>query len=148
VNLPEAKRSLSDTQLSAPVPVFNTVCFGLIDAPRPRVWVGFRVTLSPKPQVRRPQLAEEVIEEAESAEAEAGAEAARLQAALQTPGDALDACDLCREDGAPARPLCCVTCCSAWCGLHSAARDSLSAALKQSPAGFRYAQYCACAASW
>ncbi|KAK9834168.1 hypothetical protein WJX81_004826 [Elliptochloris bilobata] len=51
-------------------------------------------------QRRKPQLAEVVIEEAELAEAEARAEAARLQAAMQTPPDALDACDLCREDGA------------------------------------------------
>ena len=36
----------------------------------------------------------------EAAEADAVAEAARLLAALQTPADALDACDLCREDGA------------------------------------------------
>lgn len=36
----------------------------------------------------------------EAAEADAAAETARLLAALQTPADALDACDLCREDGA------------------------------------------------
>ena len=43
-----------------------------------------------------------VIDEVEVAEADAGAETARLLAALQTPADAPDACDLCREDGARA----------------------------------------------
>ena len=45
-------------------------------------------------------MAEIVIDEAEAAEAAPGAEAARLQAALQPPADAPDVCDLCREDGA------------------------------------------------
>ncbi len=52
------------------------------------------------PAGARPHVAEIVIDEAEAAEAAPGAEATRLQAALQPPADALDACDLCREDGA------------------------------------------------